>query len=56
MAPKSMANHLQATSRILEEVHAKPSIRKKIHFQTCWKDHLPLAVRCRLSGGSEFLK
>ena len=56
MAPKSMANHLQATSRILEEVHAKPSIRKKIHFQTCWKDYLPLAVRCRLSGGSEFLK
>jgi glycosyltransferase involved in cell wall biosynthesis len=56
MAPKSMANHLQATSRILEEVHAKPSIRKKIHFQTWWKDHLPLAVRCRLSGGSEFLK
>jgi glycosyltransferase involved in cell wall biosynthesis len=56
MAPKSMASHLQATAKILEEIHAKPSLRKKIHFQTCWKDHLPLAVRCRLSGGSEFLK
>ena len=56
MAPKSMANHLQATSKILGEIHAKPSLRKKIRFQTCWKDYLPLAVRCRLSGDSEFLK
>ena len=56
MAPKSMAYHLQATRKILEEIHAKPSLRRRIHFQSCWKDHLPLAIRCRLSGGSEFLK
>jgi glycosyltransferase involved in cell wall biosynthesis len=56
MAPKSMANHLQATAKILGEIHAQPSLRKKIHFQTRWKDHLPLAVRCRWSGNSEFLK
>ena len=56
MARRSMANHLQATSKILEGIHAKPSLRKKIHFQSCWKDHLPLAVRCRWSGNSEFLK
>jgi glycosyltransferase involved in cell wall biosynthesis len=56
VASKSMANHLQATRKILGEIHAKPSLRKKIHFQTSWKDHLPLAVRCRWSGNSEFLK
>jgi glycosyltransferase involved in cell wall biosynthesis len=56
MASKSIANHLQSTRKILEAIHAKPSVRKKISFQTSWKDHLPLAVRCRLSGGSEFLK
>lgn len=56
VAPKSMANHLLATRTIMDEVHAKPSLREKIHFQSSWKDHLPLAIRCRLSGGSEFLK
>jgi glycosyltransferase involved in cell wall biosynthesis len=56
VASKSMTNHLQSTRKILEEIHAKPSLRKQICFQTSWQDHLPLAVRCRLSGGSEFLK
>ena len=56
VAHRSMASHLQAVCKILEEIHAKPSLRKKIRFQTCWKDHLPLAFRCRLSGNSEFLK
>ena len=56
VASKSMANHLQPTRKILEEIHAKPSLRKNICFQASWKDHLPLAVRCRLFGGSEFLK
>ena len=56
MAPKSMANHLVATRKILGEIHAKPSLRKEIRFQSSWKNHLPLAFRCRLSGGSEVLK
>jgi len=56
MAPRSMANHLLATRKILGEVHAKPSLRKAIRHQSSWKDHLPLAVRCRLSGGKECLK
>ena len=56
VASKSMASHLQSTRKILEEIYAKPSLRKQICFQASWKDHLPLAVRCRLFAGSEFLK
>jgi hypothetical protein len=56
MAAKSMANHLQSTRQILAEIRAKPSLRKQIFFHASWRDHLPLAIRCRLSGGSEFLK
>jgi glycosyltransferase involved in cell wall biosynthesis len=56
VASKSMTNHLQSMRKILAEIHAKPSRSEKICFQASWKDHLPLAVRCRLSGGSEFLK
>jgi len=56
VASKSMANHLQSMRKILAEIGAKPSLRKKICYQASWKDHLPLAIRCRLFGGSEFLK
>ncbi len=56
MTPRSMHNHLQAACRILEDLAAKPSVRRKIKFQASWMDCLPLAVRCRLAGHSEFLK
>ncbi len=55
VASKFMTNHLQSTRKILEEIHSKPSLRKKICYQASWKDHLPLAVRCRLPGGNESL-
>jgi hypothetical protein len=56
MVPRSMTNNLQAAWRILEGIRAKPSVRRKISFQGSWADYLPLAVRCRWSGNSEFLK
>jgi glycosyltransferase involved in cell wall biosynthesis len=56
MVPRSMTNNLQAAWRILEGIRAKPSVRREISFQGSWADYLPLAVRCRWSGNSEFLK
>jgi glycosyltransferase involved in cell wall biosynthesis len=56
VAHRSMANHLQTAYRILDEIRAKPSVRKNICFQGSWEDYLPLAARCRWSGNSDFLK
>ena len=56
VAPRSMKNNLHEAYKTLAAIHAKPSVRKKFYFQTSWQDLLPMAVRCRLSGGSEFLK
>jgi glycosyltransferase involved in cell wall biosynthesis len=56
VAARSVARHLASANRILEEIHARPSRRKPVHFQSCWQDHLPFAVRCRWSGNSDFLK
>jgi glycosyltransferase involved in cell wall biosynthesis len=56
VASRSMTNHLQTAYRILEEIHAKPAVGKKLSSQRSWMDYLPLAVRCRWSGHSEFLK
>jgi len=55
VAGKSMANHLPAVYKTLEEIHAQPSRRKPISFESRWRDHLPFAIRCRLPGRDDFL-
>ena len=55
VAGKSMANHLRAIYKTLDEIHAEPSRREKISFAGGWRDYLPFALRCRLPGRDEFL-
>jgi len=56
MASRSMSQHLRVVRQILDGIWAKPSVRAKMRFQSSWADYLPLAVRCRWTGHSEFLK
>jgi len=56
VAGKTMANHLQSVGNILEEIQAKPAVRREMCFQGSWTDRLPLAVKCRWLGSSDFLK